>query len=115
MPYGPITVNSKTFNQTTPGNYRLSTLGFNSPDDEIRVRGCKPINNKKAVSGSITRVLGKTGTVNSAPVTESATISCQFNVPTGGVITAADVDAMALEVSELITAVFLNRFLAGES
>lgn len=114
MPFSPITVNTKTFNASGDGRYMLSTVTFGSPQNYFTVKGGSLTKDRKSVVATITRVLQKDVTVNSVTSRLSASVQLIISVPDTG-FTSTEVDGMASDISEFITAAILDRIMSGES
>jgi hypothetical protein len=111
---GPITVNSKTFNQTQDGRYMISTYTFGSPANYITVKGGALTKDRKNIVCAFTRILEKDVTVAGVTTRRSASVQSIITVPTVG-FTSAELDSMQSDNDALITAAILDRVLAGES
>lgn len=112
MPYGDITVNSKTFQPRDPGVYSLSTLTFGNPKNEFRIRG--GIKGKDgAFRGSLTRLYEKEVPVNGTINVEQAIITLSITARTA--FTASELQVMASDINAFLSAPILTRLLAGES
>lgn len=114
MPFGPITVNSKTFNQAGEGLYRLSTLTFGQPSNHFNVKGGSLNKGRSAVVTAVSRVLEKDVTVGSETKRLGANVQLVITVPPTG-FTSTEIDVLASDISEFLTAATLDRLLGGES
>ncbi len=114
MPFGSITVNSKTFAPRDPGTYANTTVGFGQPEDELRVRGSVTTSKDGLLRGSITRVLEKDIADGSDQVRKQLIVNVTVSVPPSG-FTATEIDECLLEISEFATVDTVTRILQGES
>lgn len=114
MPFGPITVNTKTFNQSGVGRYMRSTVTFGSPSDYFTIKGGSLTKDKQSVSAAVSRILEKDVQVNGITTRRSASVQLIIQTPQTG-FTSADIDSMALEISEFITSAITDRLMSGES
>lgn len=114
MAFPPITVNTRTFNQSSDGRYVLSTVTFGTPSNYIQIKGGSLSKDRKLITAAITRVLEKDVTVGTTVQRRSASVQCIIQVPATG-FTSAELDAMASDISEFITVANLDRVLSGES
>lgn len=113
MPFSPISVNSKTFNQAGDGRYMLSGIAFGDPVDYFKISPGSRNAKTGLTSAAITRIKEKDVVVNGVTTRRSAQVSLPIQVPEG--FTSADLDAMASDISEFITAGILDRILGGDS
>lgn len=113
MPFGTITVNSKTFEPRSPGYYSLDTVVFGQPSNEIRIRGAGK-SSDKLLRCSITRVLEKDVVVGSDTVRKQATVVLSITTPASD-FTGTEMDTLASDISEFVTASTVSRMLQGES
>lgn len=114
MPFGNIVAQTVTFEPRTPGLYSKSGLQFTDPANEFRVRGGTP-GKGGSTSSSVTRVLQKDVTVGSSVVRKSAALSLQIQAPTDGGFTSAELDSMATDIAEFLTATTISRLMQGEA
>lgn len=114
MPFGPITVNSKTFNQAGEGVYKLSTLTFGQPSNHFSVKGGSINKGRTAVVTAVSRTLEKDVVIDGTTTRKSANVQLVITVPPSG-FTSAEVDVLASDISEFLTAGTLDRLLGGES
>lgn len=112
MPYGDITVNSKTFQPRDPGVYSLSTLTFGNPRNEFRIRGGTK-GKDGSFRGSITRLYEKEVTVNGTITVPQAIVTVSITAPTA--FTASELDVMTSDIDVFLTSAIITRLLAGES
>lgn len=113
MPFGTITVNTKSYEPRTPGTYVLSTVNFGQPTNEFRLRGAA-ISKDGLLRASITRVLEKDVVVGSDTVRKQALVTLSITSPTSD-FTSSDLDALISDQSEFATGATLSRLLQGES
>lgn len=114
MPFGTITVNTKSYAPRDAGVYVLSTAQFGDPLNEFRLRpGTK--NKAGATTTSVTRLFQKDVTVGSAVERRQAIVTLNVAIPSVGGITTAEVDGLASDISEFITQDTLSRLLQGEA
>jgi hypothetical protein len=114
MPFGPISVNTKTFNEAGEGRYVLSTITFGDPSNYFTIKGGALTKDRKAVSAAVTRILEKDVTVNGETSRRSASVQLVMSIPPQG-FTSTEIDVLASDISEFITSAVLNRILSGES
>lgn len=113
MPFGTITVNGSTFEPRQPGIYSLAGVTFDAPSNEIRLRGATI--SKNGGSATVTRYAAKDVVVGDDTIRKNCAVSLQIQVPSGTGFTAAEIDAMALDISEFLTTENVSRLLQGES
>lgn len=113
MPFGSITVNSKTFEPRQPGVYSLSTVTFGQPGNELRCTGGK-LSKDGFIRGSISRLIEKDVTVGGATVRKQMVLTCSWSVPPSD-FTAAEMDGALSDISEFATTSTLSRLNQGES
>lgn len=117
MPFGTIVLDTRSFAPLTAGLYRLSTVNFGSPSNDLRVTPAGRPNKDGSVRAAVQRVIEK-DVVSTAGVTERKllTVTISINVPSGAAIfTTAEIDAAAADLSSFVTEAVLNRMLQGES
>jgi hypothetical protein len=114
MPFSPIVVNTKTFNQSGDGRYMRNTVTFGSPADYFTVKGGSLNKDRANITCAITRLLEKDVTVNGVTTRKSALVQTIITSPTTG-FTSAELDAMVSDNSEFVTGAILDRILSGES
>lgn len=112
MPFGSITTNSKTFNETQPGYYQLSTLAFGDPDNSIVVRGA--VKGAPLPRVSVTRSLGKNLTIDGKTVPAKAAATFSFVVPPNG-FTAAELATLRADLDGFLTEGNISAMLLGRS
>lgn len=111
MPFGTITSNSLNYEPRDEGHYVLSTLGFGDPDNSFVVRGATP--KADPLRCSVSRVLQKDVVVGSSTVRKTATVTLSVVVPSSS-FTATEIDNLAADISNFITATVASRLLMGE-
>lgn len=114
MPFGPIVVNSKTFNQQGDGRYGLSTLSFGDPANYFTVRGGQLNKARTDIISAVTRTLQQDVTVGTSTQRLTATAQLIWTVPKQG-FTSTNMDILTSDISEWVTAAILDRIYAGES
>lgn len=114
MPFSPIVVNTKTFNQAGDGRYMRSTVSFGQPSDLLIVKGGTLNKDKQNITTAVTRALEKDVTVGTVTSRRVMTVQLVITAPTGG-FTTSEIDACASDISEFLTTATLDRLLAGES
>lgn len=113
MPYGTITVNTKTYEPRIPGTYVLSSVTFGQPTNEFRIRGAV-LSKDGLLRASIVRVLEKDVVVGSDTKRKQCTVTTAITAPPSD-FTAAELDALLSDSSEFATGATLSRLLQGES
>jgi len=113
MPFGDISVNSKTFNPRQPGTYVKSTVTFGDPTDEFRLRGGSSPSKDGLIRLSVSRVFEKDVTVASVTSRKGAIATLSIAIPNSG-FTASEMDVLASDISEFVSATTLTRLLQGE-
>lgn len=113
MPFGTITVNTKSYDPRSPGIYSLSTVAFGDPQNEFRIRGASS-SKDELLRGSVTRILEKDVVVGSDTARKQCAVTLTIAVPYKG-YTGSDVDALASDISEFLTPGVITRLLQGES
>jgi len=113
MPFGTITSNSKTFEPRNPGVYSESSTDFASPQNEYRLRGGSTRKDKSLTAG-VTRVMQKDVSVGVLTTRQQAIVSLSITIPGGPAFTPADIDSMALDISNFIAPDTVSRLLQGE-
>lgn len=113
MPFGTITVQTKSYEPRIPGVYELSTVSFGEPSDRFTIRGATP-SKDGLVRGSITRVLEKDVTISGQIVRSSMNVTLSFTIPQSN-FSASDIDYRVEDISSFLTASVLSRILQGES
>lgn len=112
MPFGTITVNTKSYAPRNDGVYALSTLTFGQPKNEFRVKG-GVVSKDGAYRASILRILEKDITVNGSPLRKGCVLQVSITAPTD--FTVTEIDGLASDISEFMTSDTITRLLAGES
>lgn len=113
MPFGNITVNSRTFNPRIPGEYSLSTVAYNDPANSLRIKGATR-SKDSILRGSMSRIIQKDVTVGSSVVRKTATITVSLQVPDKD-FTATEIDDALSDLSAFATSDTVGRLLLGES
>ncbi len=114
MPFGTISVNSKSFLPQGEGRYGLSTLTFGDPANYFTVRGGQLNKDRSAYTAAVTRTLQKDVTIGSATQRLSASVQLVISVPKQG-FTSTEIDVLASDISEFLTGAVLDRILTGEA
>lgn len=113
MPFGTITAQTLTYEPRSAGKYTRSTVAFGNPDNSYIVRGANALS-ADPLRASVSRVLQKDVTVSGSVVRKTATVTLSFVAPPSD-FTAAELDSLALDLSEFITASTVSRMFMGES
>lgn len=113
MPFGSITVNSKTFDPRQLGTYSLSTVTFGQPANEFRIRGAI-VGKDKLLRASTTRLLEKDVDVSGETVRKQCVVTLSIATPVSD-FTGTEIDTLVSDISEFITASTISRILQGES
>lgn len=122
MPFGAITVNSKTYNPAQEGIYMYSGYTFGTGKDYFKISGAKRSKNSSALVCAVSRIVdieivsANPSSPDYRPMSCQLVISLPNNVTFvngGDVITVAD-NAVA-DISSFLTSTTINRLLAGES
>lgn len=111
MPFGDITAQTKVFKPRSPGVYSLSTVSFDMPSDEFRLKGATRGNTR---SCSVSRVIQKDVTVGADIQRLGMSVSLQIQIPSNAAFTATMVDSAATDISEFLTSDTVSRLLQGE-
>lgn len=112
MSFHPVTVSTKTWNEVSPGRYMDSAVSFGQPQNYIQISGGK-LNPKTGITtAAVSRIQQKDVTVGSTTTRNTASCQCVIQIPVG--FTTADIDALMLTLSDLVTTQFLERLLQGE-
>lgn len=113
MSFGTITIDTRVFNETSPGVYRLSTLAFGAPDDSFTIR---PNATPKANPArfSISRVRQIDVVENGKTTRETMTSTTSFVMPQKG-FTMLDADNADNDLAAFITVANLNAIAQGRS
>jgi hypothetical protein len=114
MPFSPITVNTKTYNQAGDGRYNLSTVTFGQPNDYFQIKGGSVTKDRRNIVAVVSRVLEKDVTVNGLTERRQASVQVIITVPTVG-FTSSELDARQSDIDAFLTSAILDRLLAGES
>lgn len=113
MPFGTITVNTKTFESRTPGSYSLSTVVFGQPNNEFRIRGASQ-SKDGVLRSTVTRLLEKDVVVGSDTVRRQCVVTLSVSSPPTD-FTGSEIDGLASDISEFLTASTISRLMQGES
>lgn len=113
MPFGNISVNSKTFEPRSEGTYQLTGISFGSPTNEFRIRPAATPGKDGLLRASIIRVLEKDIVVGSSTVRKAGIAGLNIAVPPSDFL-GGELDAMVSDISEFITAGIISRVLSGE-
>jgi len=111
MPFGDITAQTKVYKPRSPGIYSLSTVSFDQPGDEFRLKGATRGNTR---SCSVTRIVQKDITVGSDIQRLGMSVSLQIQIPSNAAFTATMVDSAAADISEFLSSDTISRLLQGE-
>lgn len=113
MPYGTISSQSLDYTPRNTGVYSLSTTDFSSPQNEYRMRG-GVIRKDKSIGAGVTRVLQKDLVVGETTKRLQAVVSLSITVPSTGGFSPSELDGLALDLSNFVTADTVSRLLQGE-
>lgn len=113
MPFGTITVNTKSYEPRQPGVYSLSTVVFGQPNNEFRISGGKQ-SKDGLLRGSVTRLIEKDVVVNGQNLRKQASVTLSWATPTAD-FTGSELDGLISDISEFITAATISRINQGES
>lgn len=114
MPFGNITAQTITYEPRQPGTYTRSSVTFGSPGNEFRLRGAT-LRKDGVVSASVTRVMEKDVVLNGDTVRKNCSVSLNIQLPKEGYFTPTEIDSLAADISEFLTATTISRMLQGES
>lgn len=114
MPFGPITANAKTFNQSGDGRYMLSTVTFGQPANYFQVKGGSPNKDRSNITAAVSRILEKDVTVNSVTSRRQAIVQNIITIPIVG-FTSLEIDGLTSDLDVFFTQGVLDRLLNGES
>lgn len=114
MPFAPITVNTKTFNQSGDGRYMLSTVTFGQPANYFTVKGGSLNKDRSAFTAAVTRTLEKDVTENGVTRRKSCSVQLIITSPNTG-FTSTEIDGLASDIDQFLTSSTLDRVLNGES
>lgn len=112
MPFGNIIAQALTYAPRGVGTYIRSTLGFGDPNNAFIVRGAN--RSSDPLRASVSRVLQKDVVIGNETVRKSATVTLSIVTPSTG-FTATEMDSLATDLSEFITAETVTRLFMGES
>lgn len=111
MSFHPITMDTKTWNESGPGRYMESTVTFGGPQNFLRISPGAP-NKSGSTLCTITRHLEKDVTVNSVTTRHYAKLVCTLELSAG--MAVSDADLLLSNVAEFATPATLTRVLNGE-
>lgn len=112
MPYGTLTLNSKTYHPRSAGEYWDSLVTLQTPDDLIRIRGASIRKDKMLTFGSV-YILEKDVNVGGDTVRTNMVCSVNIIMPTHG-FTALDVRGGLNVLNDFSTEDRINRQSLGE-
>lgn len=112
MSFHPISVSTKTWNEVSPGKYMDSAVTFGQPGNYIQISGGKLNSKTGLTTAAVSRIMQKDVTVGTATSRNTASVQSIIQIPSG--FTTAEIDAMLLTLSDLVSATFLERLLQGE-
>lgn len=111
MPFGTITSRSSTYEPRDVGVYSKTGTTFSSPDDSYIVRGATK--GSDVLRASVSRVLQKDVVVGGATKRLSATVTLSIVTPPSD-FTPAELDDLATDLSNFVSADTVSRMLLGE-
>lgn len=111
MSFHPITMDTKTWNESGPGRYMESTVTFGGPQNFLRITP-GATNKSGLTTCTVTRHLEKDVTLNGVTSRQYAKLVCTFEMSPG--LTVNDADLLAANVSEFLSPATLTRILNGE-
>jgi hypothetical protein len=114
MPFGDITIGSKTYKPSIPGSYRESNTTYDGPVEEIRISGATPTRGGNLV-GTVRYILEKDVSTGDDVNRRQALVSFEVRVDRLGGFTTTEMDQMVSTISDFITVETLSRILQGES
>lgn len=112
MSFHPISVSTKTWNEVSPGRYMDSLVTFGSPSNYIQISGGKRNSKTGLTTASVSRVFQKDITVGGVTTRKSCSVQLVMQTPDG--FTTAEIDSMALTISDFLATATLERILQGE-
>lgn len=112
MPFGTITSQTVSFGPRNPGIYADTAVTFGSPTNEFRIRPATAPSKDGNMRASITRVLEKD--TGSPAVRKACVVTLSINIPKSG-FTSTEVDSLATDLSNFVTADTVSRILQGEA
>jgi hypothetical protein len=114
---GTITAQSVTYDPRKPGIYVRTGLGLGAPADEFRLSAASTNTKAKRASIAVTRIKHKDFTPATAtfPVREEALVTVNIQMPLSGSFTASEIDSLAIDISEFLTADRIVRLASGEN
>lgn len=113
MSYGDITVNTKTYEPRAAGVYSESTVTLGDPQNQFRLRAPSGVSRDGLLRGSVTRVLEKDVTVGDDVERKQAVVTLQVATPPAD-FTGSDLDGLASDISEFVTADIVSSLLQGK-
>lgn len=114
MPFSPIVVNSRTYNQAGDGKYMLSTVTFGNPARYITVKGASLNKDRSKYVLAVNIVQEADVVVGGVTVRKTATFNGTLTTDKEG-FTTTIFDGMIADVSDWLSGAILERILAGES
>lgn len=114
MPFGTIASQTLSYNPRNNGRYVLSTLGFGDPANEFIIRPCLAPSRDGKLRASIGRLVEKDITVGGVTTRMPLAAVLAFTTPRSG-FTATEMDSLATDLSNFVTADTITRVFAGEA
>lgn len=111
MSFHPISLASKTWNEVGPGKYMDSTVTFGSPLNYIQLKPGSKSAKSGTTSASVSRIMQKDVTQGAIVTRNTASASLIYQFGDG--FTTAELDALTLNISDLVTVSFLELLLLG--
>lgn len=112
MPFGVLTLNTKTYNPRKEGVYVESTVTFGSPTNELRIYPAIKPDKNGILRGTVVRVTEKDDADSKR---FPAIVTVSLSMPATGLFTATDADNMVDDISDFLTADTLTRIFQGEA
>lgn len=113
MGFGPFTIDSRTFVESTPGVYFLEGTTYDEPPNEFRVTGATRSQN--GYNASVRRVVGKTIIDSGSPKIDNAVVGLTLSIPKTAIWTATEIDVLATDLATFVTVDRLDQILRGKS
>lgn len=113
MPFGPIIMQTLTYEPRRPGIYQRP-IALGAPTNELRLSGANPTTKNKPLTVGATRVIQKDITVGTTVTRVSAVATLNITFPNDSSFTATELDALITDINEFITAASLARLASGE-
>lgn len=113
MPFGTITVGSDNYEPRSPGVYSKSTVAYNDPRNEFRIKGSVSAKGNRVAS--VQRIIEKDVTVNGVTTRYGSTVSLQITTSPVGGLTSTEADSAVADISTFLTSGTVSRLLQGES